>query len=365
MTTQQPIILAAGGTGGHLYPAEALAEELLRRHHRVIIATDRRGVAFRRLDGRAEIVCLRAGTLKGGILGKITGLCNLGLGILQSLRLVQRTKPALVIGFGGYPSFPPVLVAQRLSVPTIIHEQNAILGKANRLLEKSATAIAASLPGTQGISPQSARKVTVTGNPVRKAVAAVRDLPYPVLDRSINILITGGSQGAKIFSDIMPKAAALLPDDIKQRLFIAHQCRESEIEAASNAYAAANVKVEIRAFFDDMPQRLGACHFFIGRSGASTVAEISAVGRPAIFVPLWHTDRQQYLNADLIAEKGGAWVIEQKDFTPKSLAARIAQLANNPAMLENAAQAAKACGKTDAAQTLADLVERTMKAGHS
>lgn len=363
MTKQRPIILAAGGTGGHLYPAEALAEELLRRHHRVIITTDKRGAAFRRLDGRAEIVCLRAGTLKGGILGKITGLCNLGLGIFQSLRLLLRTKPALVIGFGGYPSFPPVFSAQMLGMPTVIHEQNAILGKANRWLEKSATAIAASLPGTQGIPQQSTSKITVTGNPVRNAVAVVRDLPYPALDRGIHILITGGSQGAKIFSDVVPKAAALLPEDIKQRLVIAHQCRESDIEAAGKAYAAANIKAETRVFFDDMPQRLGACHLFIGRSGASTVAEIAAVGRPAIFIPLWHADRQQYLNAGLIAEKGGAWVIEQKDFTPESLAQKIAQLANNPAMLENAAQAAKACGKTDAAQALADLVERIMKAG--
>lgn len=361
MTKTRTIILAAGGTGGHLYPAEALAQELLARGHTVVIVTDKRGSAFQNLGDRVKIHCVRAATFKAGLISKIKAVVDIGIGILQAARLVKEHKPAVIVGFGGYPSFPTVFAGQRLGVPTILHEQNAVLGKANLWLANAARRIAASLPETRGIKPANQGKVTVTGNPVRASICAVRNIPYPSTKDSFNIFITGGSQAASIFSMIMPEAVTLLPTDLKQKLHIVHQCREKDLETTAARYKAAGVTAETKTFFNDMPERLSACHLFIGRSGASTVAEIAVVGRPALFVPLFHADRQQFLNAELLAGKDGAWIMLQEEFTPDALARQIEHLMRNPILLETAARAAHTCGQPEAVRNLANLVEETLR----
>ncbi|MBI1214465.1 MAG: undecaprenyldiphospho-muramoylpentapeptide beta-N-acetylglucosaminyltransferase [Alphaproteobacteria bacterium] len=355
------VMLAAGGTGGHLFPAEALAAELLKRGHRVVIVTDKRGHAFKSLGERAAIHTVRAGTLRAGLVNKIKAVIDMGVGITQSLVLIGRGRPALVVGFGGYPSFPGAFAAQLLCVPTMLHEQNAVLGKANRWLENRAKTIALSLPGTTGIRQRNMDKCVVTGNPVRAGIIAARDEPYAPPGETFNIFVTGGSQAAKVFGDVLPAACGRLPAELRRRLRIVHQCREDAVADTESYYQAAGVTAEIKPFFSDMPERLTACQLFIGRAGASTVAEIGTVGRPAIFVPYpGHADMQQKYNAETIATKGGAWVVMQEDFTPMAMAQKLEELMNDPAGLAQAAQAAKSCGRPDAARKLADLVERAV-----
>lgn len=357
------VMLAAGGTGGHLYPAEALAQELLNRGHRVVIVTDKRGSAFQNLGDKVRIDCVRAATFKPGIVSKLKAVLNIGLGILQAAVLLRKYKPNLIVGFGGYPSFPTVFAGQKMGYKTILHEQNGILGKANLWLAPAADRIAVSMPGTKGIREGDGGKMVVTGNPVRAAICAVRDRPYPPLTGAFSIFITGGSQAAKVFSDVMPEAVRQLPEDIRSRLIVVHQCKEQDVAATAERYRSVGVKAETKAFFNDMPERLSACHLFIGRSGASTVAEIAVVGRPAIFVPYpGHADQQQKHNAGLISSRGGAWVLEQGNLTPETLARQIENLAKNPPMLENAAKAAKSCGQPEAVKKLADLVEERLRA---
>jgi len=358
----QTIILAAGGTGGHLFPAEALAQELINRGHTIVIVTDKRGDAFKSLGDKATILSIRAATFKAGIASKLKALRDIIVGIVQAAVILRKQKPAVVIGFGGYPSYPTMFAAQRMGFKTILHEQNAVLGKANIHLADKAIAIAASLPETKGVKDADRSKITVTGNPVRAAVSAVRDVVYPYTSGTFNILITGGSTAlTRLFNETVPAAAALLPDSLRQRLQIVHQCRDTENAATTERYRTAGVTAEIKSFFSDMPERLSACHLFIGRSGASTVAEIGIVGRPAIFVPLnLHADRQQTYNAMPMALKGGCWIIQQEDFTPQELASQLKALMETPGLLEIAAAAAKACGQPDAVKKLADLVEKNL-----
>jgi len=350
------ILLSAGGTGGHLYPAEALAAELLMRGYRVEIITDKRGHAFKSLGERVTIHTVRAATLKAGIVSKIRALIDIGLGVLSAMRLVMRIKPALVVGFGGYPSFPGMLAAQVLGYPTIMHEQNAVLGKANVMLANRARRIALSLPNTKGMTARQIAKSVVTGNPVRTHIIDVRTKAYQPPADDFRILITGGSQAASVFGDVVPEAVKNLPESIKSSLYVMHQCRENDVEAVRTKYAKMNIRAETASFFSDMGPRLAACHLFIGRSGASTVAELAVAGRPAIFVPYpGHQDMQQKHNADIIANAGGAWVTLQQDFTPAWLADKIQSLAQDPVQLTRAAEAAATCGQPGAAARLADL----------
>lgn len=356
------IVLAAGGTGGHLYPAEALAQELLDRGHKVTIITDKRGDAFKRLGDKVQIHSIRAATFKAGIVSKIKAVIDICLGMVQAALLLRKIKPSIVVGFGGYPSFPTVYAAQWAGYRTVLHEQNAVLGKANWYLANDAGVIAASLPGTQNISEKNRGKVVVTGNPVRAGICAVRDVPYPAQERELRIFITGGSTAlTRVFNETVPAAAQLLPEDIRRRLRVVHQCRAAETEVTLERYRSAGVTAEIKSFFDDMPERLSACHLFIGRSGASTVAEIAVVGRPAIFVPYpGHADMQQKHNAMQLSEAGGAWIIMQDQFTPEALAKKLAEFAGNLSLLQNAAKAAKSCGQPEAVKSLADVVERSL-----
>jgi len=354
--TNKTILLSAGGTGGHLYPAEALAAELLSRGYTVAIVTDKRGHAFKSLGDRVNIYTVRAATLRPGLVSKIRAVLDMGIGVLSALRLVSKLKPALVVGFGGYPSFPGVLAAQILGKPTILHEQNAVLGKANVLLAPRARKIALSLAGTRGLSPAQQAKTVVTGNPVRAPIMAVRDIPYQPPADVFKILITGGSQAASVFADVVPEALKDLPENIKSQLYVMHQCRENDLAATAKKYADMGIKAETASFFSDMAERLASCQLFIGRSGASSVAELAVAGRPAIFVPYpGHQDMQQKHNADIIAQAGGAWVFLQPDFTPAALAEKIRAFAENPALLSHAAAAAATCGQTGATAKLADL----------
>jgi UDP-N-acetylglucosamine--N-acetylmuramyl-(pentapeptide) pyrophosphoryl-undecaprenol N-acetylglucosamine transferase len=359
---KKTVVLAAGGTGGHLFPAEALAQELLARGHKVVIITDKRGNAFKSIQDRAEILTVRAATLQGGVLRKAKACFDMALGIAQAARLLRKIKPAVIVGFGGYPSFPGVFAGQRLGIPTILHEQNAVLGKANVWLAGKAEKIAVSLPGTRGITPANQDKVVTTGNPVRADIVAMRNTRYDPPQNDMRIFVTGGSQAAKVFADILPQAVERLAPELRGKLSIVHQVRADDIPSAEAGYGRAGVKAEIKSFFNDMAERLKSCHLFIGRAGASTVAEIAAVGRPAIFVPYpGHKDMQQKFNAEVISDKGGGWLMLQEGFTPEAVAGKLAELMKNPALLAQAATAARACGQPDAAKNLADVVEKKLK----
>jgi UDP-N-acetylglucosamine--N-acetylmuramyl-(pentapeptide) pyrophosphoryl-undecaprenol N-acetylglucosamine transferase len=359
MTQPRTFLLSAGGTGGHLFPAEALAQELLARGHRVVVVTDKRGHAFKSLGPDVPVLTVRAATFSGGIVKKLKAMAAILFGTLEASRILFKYKPAVVVGFGGYPSFPAVFAAQCFWFPVVLHEQNAILGKANKVLAVCATAIATSLPGTKGIP---ARNTAVhTGNPVRPAIIAAGEAPYRMPDGTFKILVTGGSQAASIFSTVIPAAIAQLPAELRACLDVAHQTKQAEVDAVRAVYAGAGVKSEVAPFFGDMAERLKACQLFIGRSGASTVAEIAVAGRPAIFIPYKHVDQQQKLNAEAVTSAGGGWIILQDDFNDEMLAKKLQTLIQQPELLQQAAAAAKACGKADGAARLADLAEKTAR----
>ena len=353
------ILISAGGTGGHMFPAEALARDLIGRGYRVALATDARGKKYQPFADGIPVYILKSGTIKSGILSKIKTVIALGIGCLQARSLVDRLKPAVVIGFGGYPSFPAVYAAQRKAVPTIIHEQNAILGKANAYLAPKADRIALAWQKVEGMSESDAVRVVVTGNPVRPDIAALYNKPYPSLEQDgpLRIFVMGGSQGASIFGEVLPAMVSKLSASHKARLEIVQQCREEDIEQVRTAYSETGVKVELATFFDNVAEQLEDCHLVISRSGAGTVSEVATAGRPAIFVPYpYHKDQQQKRNADAVFDAGGAWVMTQDGFTVEALLARIETLLQNPETLFNAAENARSCGRPDAARKLGNLV---------
>lgn len=360
------IMLCAGGTGGHMFPAMALAHDLISRGRTIVLLTDKRGEKYIRaaVDGLAVRV-ISSATLPKGIAGKIGGLISLTQGWLQSRRLVARYSPAIVIGFGGYPSLPPMIVAQQKNIPTIIHEQNAVLGRANAYLAPKADRIALSLSDFSSLEEADAIRAVVTGNPVRSDIAALYAHPYnsPDTDAPFTLLVMGGSQGAKIMREIVPDALLSLPKDLRQRLAVIQQCHEDDIAALRRLYDDALITADIRPFFDDIPDVLKKASLVIARSGASTVAEVSIVGCPAIYVPFTrHADQQQKVNAQTVVNKGGAWIMEEgKDFTPAALAGRIESLMRSPEDLFRAAEGARNCAKPDAARKLGNLVIALLK----
>jgi len=351
------VVLAAGGTGGHMFPAEALARALIARGIRVALLTDQRGQAFGEILPSVEVHRIRASRLPRYALDRLRAVIEMGLGGLEARKLLRGLNPSVVVGFGGYPSIPTVFAASLARIPIVLHEQNALLGRANRRLASRAQAIATSFAKVAHM-PATAHTV-LTGNPVRPGVLAVRDIPYaePTTDGPLSILVTGGSQGARIFSEILPAAMALLAPDLKARVKIVQQCRPEDIEAVTAEYRAAGIAAELSTFFNDMPARLAACHLAITRSGASTVAELGVAGRPAILVPYpFATDDHQTSNAEAFAQSGGAWVVGQRILTPRLLADRIAGLATRPDTLARAAEAARQEGRPAAADSFAELV---------
>lgn len=353
-----PIVLAAGGTGGHIFPAEAFAEEAARRREKALLITDKRFAGYQGAFKDIETFTIHSGTVLRGLKSKIMGPASIALGIVQAYFLLRRLKPRVVIGFGGYPSFPTVYAATKLGIPTVIHEQNAVLGRANRLLAGKVSRIATSFPTTLMVEERDISKIAVTGNPVRAAIRALHHVPYPSLslDGKMNILVTGGSQGASVFSKILPEALEALPPSLRARIRLDQQCREADLEATREAYERIGVNANLSHFFTDIPSKLASAHLVIARSGASTVAELAASGRPAILVPYPQAmDNHQYVNANAFEDAGGGWVIGQEGFTAASVAARLEAFLSFPATLAKAAENARTMGRIHAASELADL----------
>jgi UDP-N-acetylglucosamine--N-acetylmuramyl-(pentapeptide) pyrophosphoryl-undecaprenol N-acetylglucosamine transferase len=353
-------VLAAGGTGGHLIPAFALAVELERRGHHVALITDDRGA---KLPGKPPALVahiLPAGRFGRNPLHWPKGLNAILEGKQMALRLFESFQPSAVIGFGGYPAFPALWAATAAGVPSIVHEQNAVLGRVNRFFAGRVNAIATSYRDIARLKPKHLPKVELVGNPVRAEVLALREAPFPAFsaDGLLRVLVTGGSQGAGILSGVVPDGLAMLPPALRGRLQVTQQCRPEDIDAVRERYAAHDIPAELGTYFEDMASRLADAHLFIGRAGASTIAELTAVGRPAILVPLpIATDDHQFYNTAEICAAGGARMIRQDRFSAAELAKQIQAIAMNPETLANAAHGAWNCGYPKAASDLADLVE--------
>jgi UDP-N-acetylglucosamine--N-acetylmuramyl-(pentapeptide) pyrophosphoryl-undecaprenol N-acetylglucosamine transferase len=358
VSTTPTYVLAAGGTGGHLFPAEAVARLLVEHGAAVHLLTDRRADAFAASVPGVAVDLVRAGQLGGGPLHAAYGLAELALGMMQARRLLRRLAPAAVVGFGGYPSVPTMLAAAQLGLPTLIHEQNVVLGRANRLLAPRARRIATGFPAVQGLRQADRARIVHTGNPVRPAIHAGGAAPYAPPGETIELLITGGSQGARVFSEVVPPALALLPIELRARLHVSQQARPEDKDTVTAQYQALGIAGDIESFFSDMPARLQHAHLVICRAGASTIAELAVAGRPAILVPYpYAMDDHQTANAGEFAKSGGGWMMPQTDFTPASLADRLAALFADPAGLATAASAARNFARDDAAEHLAGLVQ--------
>ena len=363
-STSRTIVLAAGGTGGHIFPAVALVEVLRARGFDPQLVTDHRFHHYNKASadgvfGQIPIHTIQAGSLGGGAIRKLRNTLGIGVGVLQAMRLLRQLKPLAVVGFGGYPSFPTMVAAIATGQRTIIHEQNSVLGRVNRLLAKRAKQVATSYNDTR-MMPQGTRgRVVMTGNPVRAAVCAISQVEYPALAENgiMRVLVIGGSQGASVFSDVVPEAMKQLPAHLRARIRLDQQCREAEIEQVRAKYDAIGMQVDIAPFFVDVAARLASAHLVISRAGASSVAEMMVAGKPALLVPLpIATDNHQYYNAQAIEDTGAGWVVTQKAFTPESLAAKLETLMRVPHRLSEAATAMRKLANARAAEALADLI---------
>ena len=360
MTATRHFLLAAGGTGGHMLPAYALAGELIARGHRVALVSDDRGLRIPGAPAELETHVLPAGRVHGGPVGWVKAALAIRKGRRQAIDLIREFDPAVVVGFGGYPSLPSLLAARATKTPSVIHEQNAVLGRTNRLMAPRVDAIAVAYRNIHRFPASCAPKRHLTGNPVREEVIAIREEGYPPLpeDGILRLLVVGGSLGATILGEVVPAAVAMLPPALLARLQVVQQCRDEDLEAVRARYAALGVAAECSAYIADLPERMRWAHLFIGRAGASTVAELACAGRPAIFVPYPHAmdDHQTWNVVDLV-EAGGALSFPQRDFTPAEVAKHIQRMALEPGALEAAADRAASCGLPDATRALADLVE--------
>jgi UDP-N-acetylglucosamine--N-acetylmuramyl-(pentapeptide) pyrophosphoryl-undecaprenol N-acetylglucosamine transferase len=366
MDDQSPLILlAAGGTGGHLFPAEARGVELIRRGLRVRLVTDERALRYSGLFSKDTIDIVPSETVRGRSPWSLarTGAMLLG-GTAVASNLMRRLKPIAVVGFGGYPTVPPLLAARMFGIPGIIHEANAVLGRANRFLSRYASAIATSLPGVLDRDPALAPKTTTVGTPMRPAILAAAAVKFisPEPKGALRLLVVGGSQGARVMSDIVPGAIERLEPALWSRLVLTQQVRDEDMSRVRAVYDRLKVNAELAPFFGDLPARLASSHLVVSRSGAGTVAELGAIGRPSILVPLpGAIDQDQFANAGVLADADGALRIAQADFTPDRLAAEISTLAAEPARLTAMAAHARTVGRLDAAERLADLVMKTAK----
>ncbi|MGD1933902.1 MAG: undecaprenyldiphospho-muramoylpentapeptide beta-N-acetylglucosaminyltransferase [Candidatus Phaeomarinobacter sp.] len=356
-----PIVIAAGGTGGHLFPGQALAQELVRRGQKVAVITDDRVEGVRARFPEADVFSVPSATPSGGGLpGVVSSIIPILRGILASRKVLKQLEAGALIGFGGYPTLPPLVAAYMLGIPTAVHEQNAVLGRVNRLMGPRVNAIASAFAALKYLAAKDLPKLSLTGNPVRDQIIDVADRTYVSSgdDQSFNLLVFGGSQGARVMSDIVPAGVAQLPDELRARLRIVQQARPEDVDRVKAAYEAAGVTCEVASFFEDMHEHIAAAQLVIARSGASTVTELAVVGRPSFLVPLPHAiDQDQLANAQVLSDTGGGWLIEQKQFTPEHVAYELKHLMTAPDQLEIAASCAKAVARPDAAARLADLVE--------
>ena len=348
------IVLSAGGTGGHLFPAQALAVELSRRGRRIVVMTDARFANYATSFPGARIE-----TVSSAPLNSLAAPFKIAAGVFQAFGKLLSLKPAAVIGFGGYPSVPVMLAATLARFPTAIIEQNAVVGRANRLVMNQVKRVAAAFPIAR-FAPRDKTKIVLTGNPLRPDVIQLWGAPYktPMPGGPLRLLVFGGSQGARAFSEIVPHAITRLPQDLKTRLHIVQQCRPEDIETARAIYADAGIRAELQPFFQDLPQRMAEAHLVIGRAGAGTVAELMAIGRPAILVPLPHAlDDNQTPNGEILSRADAGWTIAQSELSPNSLAKMLTGIFSAPDDLARRAAAAHALAVPDAAQKLADMVE--------
>jgi UDP-N-acetylglucosamine--N-acetylmuramyl-(pentapeptide) pyrophosphoryl-undecaprenol N-acetylglucosamine transferase len=354
------VVIAAGGTGGHLFPAAAFAEEMFRRDWRVILMTDARGRRYAEGFPAERIEDVPAATITANPMVAIPAAFKIMRGINEAKRRFTALPPQLVAGFGGYPSFPALMAARAHKVPIIIHEQNSVLGRVNRSMATSATFVACGFERLDRLAASVADRKRVVGNPVRSPILAVRERPYPEAPAGgrLNILIIGGSQGARLFGEVIPAAIAKLPEALRQRLDVVHQVRQEQVDAAKAAYATARVNADVAPFFTDMGQRLGACHLVISRAGASSVTELQVAGRPAILIPFAAAaDDHQTANAEGLTAVGAADLFTEAGFEPVALANLLERRLADPHGLAVRAAAARAAAKPDAAKTLADLAE--------
>jgi len=357
------VALAAGGTGGHLFPAEALARELRARGHDVVLYTERRGAAYTKALEGLPYVVLPARSLAGGVAGKLTAAFTILRATLQARRDMKRRKVALLVGFGGYPSFAPAVAAKSLKLPLLLHEQATRLSMANRQLLRHADALATSFPDVAGGESFDAARVTETGNPVRRDILAARG-EYPALspESPLELLVVGGSQSANVFGEVVPPALLALPDDIRRRVRLSLQYKGDDADAIAVSLREAGIDATIRPFFDDMGARLRAAHLVVTRAGATTAADLLTVGRPAIFVPIPHggSREEQRRNADTLADAGAGWCVPESELSVESLCALLAELFASTIKLPQAAAVATSMARPQAAANLADLVERML-----
>jgi UDP-N-acetylglucosamine--N-acetylmuramyl-(pentapeptide) pyrophosphoryl-undecaprenol N-acetylglucosamine transferase len=353
----RPVVLATGGTGGHVFPAEALAGELEARGVPFTLVTDSRGRQWQGALAHRPIHYIRSASPSGSLGRKLRALLSLGLGLFDAWLVLGRIAPSAVVGFGGYASVPTMVAARLRRLPSMLHEQNAVLGRANRLVLGGVARVATSFDPTRHIEGDG--RVRLVGNPVREQVRALRDLPYraPGEGRVIDLVVFGGSQGAASFSQVVPEAIVSLPPALRSRLRLVQQCRPEDFDKVRQRYTRAGIVVELASFFADLPQRLAAAHLVIGRAGASTVAELATIGRPSILVPYPHAaDDHQTANARAFAAAGACIVIPHAEFLPATLAGQLARLFEQPQLLTRMAAAAHAAGRPDAAARLADMV---------
>jgi len=349
------IVLSAGGTGGHLFPAQALVGELARRGRDIVVMTDTRFANY-----ATQFPGARIETVPSSPLNAIVAPFKIAAGIFIARRKLKALKPDAVIGFGGYPSVPVMLAATFAHLPTAIIEQNAVVGRANRLVMNRVKAVAAAFPIAR-FAPRDKSKIVLTGNPLRPEVEALWGAPYdaPLFGGPLHLLIFGGSQGARALSEIVPAAITRLPHGLKTRLRIVQQCRPEDLEAVRQVYANAEIQAELAPFFTDLPQRMADAHLVIARSGAGTVAELMAIGRPAILVPLpGALDDNQTPNAEILERAEAGWKVAQRTLTPDRLAAMLTEIFGGPAGLAHRAAAAHALATPNAAARLADVVEQ-------
>ena len=353
----QPILLAAGGTGGHMFPAEATARALLAKGRDVVLVTDARGQAFDALPD-VPVHRIAAASPSGGLLAKAKAAVLLARGTGQASRLIGRLDPAAVIGFGSYASIPTLYAGAGAGVPLLLHEQNAHLGRANRLMANKAAAIGTGFPRVDGLKAHIKAPVIMTGNPVRPAFLDHRDTVYapPAADRPIRLLVLGGSQGARALSDLVPAALTGLPTEVQARIRLTQQVRTEDLDRVRAAYADTPIEADLARFFTDVPDRLAAAHLVIARAGASTVAELTCLGRPAILIPYpFATDDHQALNAQALEAAGAAMLAPQHSLTAERLREMVNHLLMDVGRLGWMAGNARAFAPIDAADRLADL----------
>jgi len=362
--SQNIIVLTTGGSGGHIFPAEACAASLIQKGYSVVFITDKRGSAFRQLENVTTYRLCAESITGRSIIGKFVGLAKLIAGSVQALLLLNKIKPKLVVGFGGYASIPAVMAAQVMRIPTILHEQNAVLGRANRILARGTKLIATTFPS---VKMNATNKPTFqVGQPVRAPILEKANSPFPGTEQGLNILIFGGSQGSRFLSQKLPEALMLLSPELRAKINLTQQARAEDIDALKEKYQNAGFKsLVIDSFFNNMPELLTQSHFVIGRGGAGTLSEVMTVGRPALIIPLaTSADNHQYENACLLTQNNAGWVVQEKEFNAEALASQLTDWLSHPEALNQTAQKVHQLAILNAADRMADVVQDILKDGN-